>query len=374
MRALFFLIGSVFHFLAVAQPTITNAYFPAIGNNLITAKATNGTAYRVDLYIEGGSNVPWDFRIWRPQALDTQRFVSPDTEGSRLFPLATMTLKPDTTAQVPFYRRTDTTLELMGLKGLFFQGLFIPIVVKPHSTLKERRAPLRLGSVYNQTAGFQVTFPTSLAPDSLLLNSPFAVPDSVRITYDVRRRDSIDAWGTVRIPNGDFVVLRELRRENIKAKVEILYSFLGWLDVTTLVLTGLSQPFYPERVFLNYYNATTQEPIAVIETNLTYAVLNAQYKAIGQRVGTQDFVDFSDAFSVFPNPAHDKVFIDFEKINVPIAAIQAFDFSGRLVFNQQINHEKTVKMAVNNWQNGAYLICLLDKENRILGKKMFIKN
>ena len=373
MRVYLFLNCLLCSIFSYAQTPISNAYFPTVGTTLINAKATNLTAFSIGVAPIGGSNLTWDFRSLRPQALDTQRFIMPDTEGSRLFPNATMTYKPDTNAQIPFYRRTDSTFELIGLRGLLFQGIFIRVVVKPHTPLKERRAPLKFGNTYAQTAGFQVTFPPTVAPDSLLRNSPFAVPDSVRITYDVTRYDTVDAWGIIRIPNGDFPVLRERQKESVTTKVEILYPFLGWLDVTTVILTGLTQPFYSERLYVNFWNATTQEPIAIVETDARYAVRSVQYKAIAQRVRTADLIDFSDKLSVFPNPTLSNLRIDFEKINTPINSILINDISGHLILNQLINAEKSLDISVNNWQNGAYLIYLLDKEGRILGKKKFIK-
>jgi hypothetical protein len=373
MRAFLTLTYILINLFVYGQTPISNAYFPAVANVLITAKATNLSAFTVGVSPIGGNNLTWDFRTLRPQMLDTQRFIAPDTEGSRLFPYATLTFKPDTNKQIPFYRRTDSTFELIGLRGLLFQGIFIRVVVKPHTPLKERRAPLKLGDTYGQTAGFQVTFPPSVAPDSLLRNSPFAIPDSVRITYDVSRQDTVDAWGTVRIPNGDFAVLRERQKESVTTKIEILYSFLGWLDVTTVILTGLTQPFYSERFYVNFWNATTQEPVAIIETDARYFVRTAQYKAINQRVGTAEMLDVSGDFSVFPNPVSTDLRINFEKIKTPIHSILIIDDAGRLVVNQSVKTEKMAHLSVNNWQNGVYIVCLMDEEGRVLGKKTFVK-
>jgi Secretion system C-terminal sorting domain len=360
-------------FFMAAQNSISNAYFPTIGNNLITAKATNISAFSISTFPTSKGNVSWDFRNLRPQALDTQRFIAPNTEGVRLFPKANLTFKPDTNAQIPFYQRTDSTFELMGLQGLLFQGLFIRTVVKPHTPLKERRAPLKVGDTFTQSAGFKVSFPSSVAPDSLLRNSPFAIPDSMRITYDLTRYDTIDAWGTVRIPNGEFPVLRERQKESIKTKVEVLYPLLGWLDVTTLILTGLAQPFYSETLYQKYWHATTQEPIAIVETDPQNATRSVQYKAIAQRVSTPEIPDLSAQLVVFPNPVTTDLMLNFDKINVPINSILISDLSGHLILNQLIKLEKSIKLNINNWQNGAYLIYLMDNEGQIIGKQKFIK-
>jgi Secretion system C-terminal sorting domain len=360
-------------FFMAAQTSITNAYFPAIGNTLITAKATSTTAFSVSTFPTNKGNLSWDFRNLRPQSLDTQRFIAPNTEGVRLFPKANLTFKPDTNAQIPFYQRTDSTFELIGLQGLLFQGLFIRVTVKPHTPLKERLAPLKIGDTYVQSAGFKVAFPSSVAPDSLLRNSPFAIPDSMRISYDVTRHDTVDAWGTVRIPNGEFPVLRERQKESIKTKVEVLYPILGWLDVTTLVLTGLAQPFYSETLYQKYWHATTQEPIAIVETDLQNATRAVQYKAIAQRVNTPETLDFSAQLSLFPNPITTDLIVNLDKINTPINSILISDISGHLILNRLINSENQLKLNANNWQNGAYLIYLMDNEGRIIAKQKFIK-
>jgi hypothetical protein len=373
MRHYLLLICLHCSFFMAAQTPIANAYFPAVGNTLITAKATNITAFSISTFPSSKGNVSWDFRGLRPQALDTQRFIAPNTEGARLFPNANLTFKPDTNAQIPFYRRTDSTFELIGLQGLLFQGVFIRVVVKPHTPLTERRAPLKIGDTYVQSAGFRVAFPSSVAPDSLLRNSPFAIPDSIRISYDVTRYDTIDAWGTVRIPNGDYPVLRERQKESLKTKVEVLYPILGWLDVTTLVLTGLAQPFYSETLYQKYWHATTQEPIAVVETDPQNATRAVEYKAIAQRVNTPELPDFSAQVSIFPNPISTDLMLNFDKINTPINSILISDLSGHLILNKLINSEKLLKLNINNWQNGAYLIYLMDKEGRIVAKQKFIK-
>jgi hypothetical protein len=356
-----------------AQTPITNAYFPTIGRTLITAKAINTTAFSVSTFPTSKGNISWDFRNLRPQSLDTQRFIAPNTEGLRLFPKANLTFKPDTNAQIPFYQLKDSTFELIGLQGLLFQGMFIRVAVKSHTALIERRAPLKIGDTHIHSAGFNVAFPASVAPDSFLRNSPFVIPDSIRIIYDVTRYDTIDAWGTVRIPNGEFPVLRERQKELIKTKVEILYPILGWLDVTTLVLTGLAQPFYSETLYQKYWHATTQEPIAIVEADPQNATRAVQYKAIAQRVNTPELLDFSAQLTVFPNPVFSNLKINFDKINTPIHSILISSLSGHLILNQLINSEKSLNFNVNNWQNGAYLIYLMDKEGRIIAKQKFMK-
>jgi hypothetical protein len=374
MRLTLCFIFLIYGRISLAQISISNAYFPNIGSTLITARANNASVNNLSVLPKGNNNVIWDFSSLRPQSLDTQRFISPNTEGGGFFSEATMTFKPDTNISIPFYRRTDSAFSLVGVRGLEYQGYFIRVDVKLHTPYKERRAPLHFGETHKQTPGFKVTFSPSVAPDSLLRSSPFVVPDSIRITYDVLMHDTIDAWGTMRIPNGEFLVLRERHKESITTKVEILYPSAGWLDVTTVIFTGLSEPFLSERYYQNFWNKDTQEPIAIVETNSQNIIRSINYKAINQRVGVKEFVDLSDKITVSPNPSMTSINLDFDKISIPITSIQVIDITGHLVLYKKIETERNIAISLGSWQIGTYLICLMNKEGQIMGKKLFIKN
>ena len=71
MRVYLLFIRLLCSIYAYAQTPITNAYFPAVGTTLINAKATNLTAFSIAVAPIGGSNLTWDFRSLRPQALDS---------------------------------------------------------------------------------------------------------------------------------------------------------------------------------------------------------------------------------------------------------------------------------------------------------------
>jgi hypothetical protein len=102
------------------------------------------------------------------------------------------------------------------------------------------------------------------------------------------------------------------------------------------------------------------------ETSKTFAPKNEDQYAVevrqGECIDTSDcyvFVGLNEqalniTFDVYPNPAHDKIFIE---INEPLQShsIKLFDLSGRLV--KEISSEKaTTEISVQNLQKGVYII------------------
>jgi hypothetical protein len=358
-----FLIGDVF-----AQPIITNSFFPQVGESSFMATAKRSTITNINITPSGGNQM-WDYRSFQAQSIDTQRFVAvSDTTTRRLFPTANMMNPYDSTKQVSIYRRTDSIFELLGYRGLSYQGYFVKWYAVSHTPLTERRAPMKMGESFQTKGGAVTEFPASAAPDSLLRQLPFLTPDSGRLVYDIRRMDTVDAWGIMRLPMGDFSVLRERRHEFRQPKTIVKFNLLGvWLDVTTLVVTGLNEPFRNEQFFTYYWSDLSKEPIAIVETDSLNNIQSIQYK-FDPRVPVQEVVSLDDQITVFPNPTHDILTIDLKNPSPDVVSICLVDMTGKMLVKQAF----TSKITVQNLPQGAYLLYLADKYGRILGRKTVV--
>jgi len=81
-----------------------------------------------------------------------------------------------------------------------------------------------------------VDLSADVIPDELLEQSPIQLEfDSIRITLIVDSESIVDSWGTVRLPDGDYEVLRDKVSSNTETKLFVKTDFLGWFDVTGLV-------------------------------------------------------------------------------------------------------------------------------------------
>jgi trimeric autotransporter adhesin len=73
------------------------------------------------------------------------------------------------------------------------------------------------------------------------------------------------------------------------------------------------------------------------------------------------------AFSMFPNPAGDKVTVDCEQ---EIEMLSIFDVGGRLVYRQSYN-KKQVSIGIENFENGVYFVTILTS-NGMARKKLIV--
>ena len=349
----------------LAQPVISSSFFPSVGDQLLMATAKRSTTGNVSITPSGG-NQTWDYRGFQVQLIDTQRFVAvADTTTRNLFPTANLMNPYDSTKQVSIYRRTDSIFELLGYRGLFYQGYFVKWYAVSHTPLKERRAPMKMGESFRTKAGAVAEFPASAAPDSLIRQLPFLTPDSGRLIYDIGRMDTVDSWGVVRLPIGDFSVLRERRHEFRNPKIIVKFNILNmWLDVTTLVVSGLNEPFRNELFFTYYWSNTSKEPIAIVETDSLNKILNVQYK-LDPRVPVQEVVSLDDQITVFPNPATDFLSIDIKNYSSDIKNVCLVDMMGKIVVQQSF----APKISVCHLPYGFYVLYLTDVYGRILGRK-----
>lgn len=349
----------------VAQPVIDNSFFPKIGDQLLIATAKRSTIANITITPSGGNQI-WDYRLFQAQSIDTQRFVAvSDTTTRRLFPTANMMNPYDSTKQVSIYRRTDSIFELLGYRGLSYQGYFVKWYAVSHTPLTERRAPMKMGESFQTKGGAVTEFPASAAPDSLLRQLPFLTPDSGRLVYDIRRMDTVDAWGILRLPMGDFPVLRERRHEFRYPKTIVKFNLLGvWLDVTTLVVTGLNEPFRNEQFFTYYWSNLTKEPIAIVETDSLNNIQAIQYK-FDPRVPVQEVVPLDDDINVYPNPTSEVLNIDIKTPSPDVVSVCLVNMMGKMVVQKAF----VSKMPVHQLPQGVYVLYLTDKYGRILGKK-----
>jgi hypothetical protein len=357
---------------ALAQDTIVRYIFPDTATIAYIATAKNANNNTVRLTPKGG-NQRWIYKNLSPQTIDTQRFVKPNTEGVSLFPLGNLTFPADSNKAIPFYRKTDTLMTLIGSKGYSFQGYFIRIPLYLNTPIQDRRAPVRMGDTHTHNAGFRSAFPSTLAPDSLLRTSPFLVPDSVQITSDGVRFDTLDAWGILELPDGNYPVVRERRKENIKAKIEIKYGNKAWQDVTTFILAGLTEPFRNQRFYTYFWSNNMPQPLMVIESDSLNNILSVQYKYNPKTVGVAESIVEKIDFNIYPNPVSDMLQIDIPKEKQEDTYLQIINMQGQYVYFQNITHKKNISIVANHWAQGVYFAFILDKQGRLIGERTFVK-
>jgi hypothetical protein len=374
---------------AMAQTTITNTYFPAIGDTLKIATALPNLA-RFARITPAGANQTWNYSFLRSRlnstAYTATAFIAPpanDTVIQRVFPTCNLATKQDSAGvTMTCYQKTATRFDLMGFKGfntlgagLSLIGLRVSPAYQPYAL--ERRAPLSFGMTQLRTqSNFTVTIPASALPDSLLALLPVR-PDSLRTRFQTIRTDNVDAWGSLRIPGGLYNVLREKRVEITDTKIEIRLPNLPiWLDVTALASAG---QFLPQDTTTSYrfWAAGVKEPILELTASKTVAdsVTNADYKYLPINTPTTELNTGGGEISlkISPNPT-DGV-LNIEELNIDAAnyEIHIYNLNGALVAQQQKFVDKKTTIDVSNLASGTYILQLRQPSQQVIGIGKFVR-
>jgi Secretion system C-terminal sorting domain len=383
LKTLICALTFVFAFSAktTAQTNLTDAYFPSANDSLQTAVALPQYTRSLRLSAAGATAQRWDFSFLRAAlnstAKTTERYVlATDSALLRQFPTAKL-MRNIGGGQLAAYNKTATRFDLLGYKNVNLGAIQLPLVARFLQPVLERRAPLALNSTNRNQSNFVVAFASDIIPDTILGLLPIR-PDSIRVRFQTDRQDKVDAFGTLAIPGGAYEVLRERRYEITETKIEAKLNPLPWLDITSLVLTGLQRP---RDTTIRYYfwSNLSKEPIAVLTTNEADSITSAEYKylKINTSVKNTAYTEGSPSLSIFPNPTTHDVFFDI-KANGSTAAssLTISDNLGRHMGQKNLDKEQKQRISFNvsPFPNGIYWARLSDEYGRVLAVQSFVKN
>jgi len=355
-----------------AQITLTSASFTDIGDTLRTA--TDGAPQGIVISAPGGDQV-WNMSGL--QGVTNETVVRPATEGTNsdqfpsadlLFPVGANMDGGDNYANI-----TSQLYELVGYVGPDPANLGINVVVPFSPPIVQRRSPMNFFDVNTTTSNILLAFPTDSLPSEITNDLPIT-PDSIRINFASSRTDLVDAWGTLTIPGGTYEVLREKRTDVRETRLEAKVGFgpfASWVDVTEFIPNDLlgaetivSYVFISETEKENIAEITVMDDEEQTPSFVTYksndVVTNVSYVNTG----------YSDIFA-YPNPAIDKVRINFVNLSSGNYTFRIFNILGKEVMKQQyrISGNRTVGINIDTLQKGTYLYNLTDGRGKVIRTK-----
>jgi len=104
------------------------------------------------------------------------------------------------------------------------------------------------------------------------------------------------------------------------------------------------------------------------EADSANSVITNTYSTMAQTTDNEN--QFSEAFSVFPNPATNFIQLPY---NSEITVVRLFDILGRQIANQKITKDKNF-LDVSKLNRGSYLVQFLDEDLKILHTTRIIKH
>jgi len=234
---------------------------------------------------------------------------------------------------------------------------------------------MSFGDAYDNQSSFTITSPSSVVPDTLLPPEFSGLVDSVRLTVETDNDDIVDAWGVLRLPEGDFDVLRMNRTITTNAVLEVNTALFGWtvLDESNPLSAALGDflDLLGENTTKSYqfFGADDKEILA----NLTYddegELLTAIYK--GDLSTSTEEIDLRKAeVAAFPNPTFGDV--TFELSNLPKGnyTVAVYNIIGKMLWSKPFdNNMNSMSVNLSNLRKGTYLYSVMDTNGRKISTK-----
>lgn len=359
---------ALFATISYGQITISNSTFPVAGDTLFTILDNDANIS----FDEDGADVTWDFRsLSGPFARETRFLDASEGTAPEDFPDADL-VSISANEQETYYQSFNNKIIEIGRAGEFVPGFDIPVAYEENPTF--RKAPISFGDVDDDEAIANVEVGADIIPAELLEGVPIEF-DSLRISLQTNSESVVDAWGTVRLPDGDYEVLRDKVSTNTETKIFAKIPILGWNEIPSTLLEGLgdlADAFgVVETTTYNYYSANDKEIIASVIVDSEDVITSVEYK--GNLIINDIKVLAPDAnlITAFPNPSYGNVSI--QMVNYPLGEyrMKVYNVVGKELWSESflLRSNRVFKADLLHLSKGTYLYSIFDKN----GKKLVTK-
>ena len=321
--------------LSLAQITLTDAYFPQVGDSLLTDQAPEELLADIE-FREPGADLTWDFGT-PPVRFSYTEVIEGVTDDVQ-FPRATGRTT-SAAFDYEYYQRTDTAFNLVGLVGRvpFFQQLPLSIALVPARPL--RRAGITYGDRFETTSVRRTVLSTDSLPAEIResdLGRTLLAFDSIKVESSSERIDRVDAYGTLRLNDFTYRVLREKRVEQMETRLFLKQAGGQFADVTALVLRidpsyGQYLGTQPSEGTYFFWAREVKEPIVEIEFDDREQPKTLLFRRGGGGDLTATRGPVVRALGLSPNPVTAGFRLDFELQRSGRVEVRLSDAVGRSV-------------------------------------------
>ena len=299
---------SIFSFYSLhAQITITQSDMPNVGDTL-RVSITN-TIGAIDPELTG-ANYTWDFSALTPNSQDVEQFINPLTTGyfilSAMSSYGYKTNKIDTTNRIDFFKESSSTYRQVGY-GQIVGGFPAPFLYNPPDTIY--RFPMNVGN-----------------SDSCISGYGFPLPGIGYYGTKTKRVNDVDGWGTLITPFGTF---QTLRIKSTLYRTDTIY-------IDTLNF-GFSIPL-PTQFEYKWLGQGKKIPLLLVVANevagfpvVTNVMYRDSMRAGVTQIGVNELPVISYQSLVYPNPASEYAFLQYELSVAAEMKIEIFDIAGRII-------------------------------------------
>lgn len=349
------------------QPVITPDVLPRIGDTILMASDNLPEQIAI---LGNGPNQEWDFMSL--QSAFTQKIATKasTTKGRNRSPFFGKNVIVQELGSIKYFLKKDNhSLQLLGTVGHDPMNIGVQTTTHYTQPMKSLHFPLKYGSSSSQEGRFFFKVTTDELPKSVLYTLPIT-PDSVRYSCLIKQDNTVDAWGTLALPDNTYEVLREKRTEEKKYSVEIKVGNLPWQDITESVddpmiqSTGISQSFH-------FYSNETKSKVAEAYMKPNGVNPETVFYTVTDPSSTMRSSNGRPDIYAYPNPAINDVRFEFSNLKASTYALKIYNILGVVVMEKsyELNGFKTVKLDVSRLRKGTYLYSLSDAKGKTIATR-----
>jgi len=385
MKRMLLALLSALSLHATAQITISAATFPVVGDTFRYAIDLDPSV-SIDFITPPGGNQLWDFSGLKFGQTNQTIFLAPaQGTGASSFPGAELLTKVQGGSETYFNVTTgaNARVELMGFIG----GAAVPFapnaVGRFSPALVDRRAPLAYGNTYSLISNLTIPFSVDDLPpffDTLLSGIPGGqFIDSIRVKIRFVQTDTVDAWGSLKIP-GLTMPIPVLREKQVEKSTTTMEARLGiWIDISTFLGGAGFGNFLgaDSSITYRFLSDIHKEELAAVTANFALdTIQTVRFKNIAVLTSTPEVAEAPGTASVqaLPNPAID--WVRFECNNLPSDeyTLKIFNIVGKVVWKEtfQAAGKRLISVDLENFNKGTYLYSLVNQKGIIIGTKRLV--
>lgn len=320
-----------------SQIIITSSDFANIGT--LINQSTDKTPAASITPGSSGENKVWDFTELQSDTSITIHYVDPaSTPFANNFPQANMCgYIPD--SMTAFVNKSNSSVQLLGASGDFIgNGIEVPMVFNNPETMIT--LPATYNTAFNDTSSYNIKIKYGLTVLGIKI-------DSARQKENCYITSIIDAWGTIKTPDGSFPCLRQNNFRHVVDSTWVKYPAIlgGWklfqskaydLRTYTYYINGAGYAF----VNLKYYPDSTEvDWTRVNPTNLP------------QKEDTK--------IQIFQGENDEICINNIENKGIQVSLV---DITGKLLYISSFNSNSIIKIPYQINKNCLYLVKIMDRD------------
>lgn len=358
------LFFTIFAFAAnlSSQITLTRSHLVVPGKKVVQAYDQSNR-----LIATTGTNKTWDFTNLNADAIDSMRFgVAGWYTGHENFPKANMAfVYYDDDSFITFLDITDNEVITYGTVELTDTGNIVE-----DFELKLVTFPSTYNTSYNSSVKFPgISFPLGFDPDS---SGPIPFIDSIQVSLIYATKSTMDGWGTVKTPLGDYQALMQTTQNLTAPSVKMFSSGVG-IDVpqSLIDLLQLPIPTGDTSYTVNFWTNDATVGFPLISYDYQHGIsMTQEVTWLMQKPGSSSIDPLESQRNLaYPNPV-----LDYLSVKSPVAnaSIAIYDMMGQLVFEQALEGQSPV--SVQHLNKGLYVMQLTDSSNgQLISTQKIIK-